>query len=147
MATLTPATKVFIVQRLACYDSADEIIEAVKDEFGVAVSKQQLQTYNPEKHNGKDLSKDLKKQFYATRDKYLQDTSSIPIANKAHRLNRYQKLADRVESRNPVLALQIYEQAAKECGDMFTNRANNGAGDKGANLTQVLSDLIEKLPG
>ncbi len=41
MAKLTRQHQIIIIQRLVCYETAQEIIEAVKEEFGLDVSRQQ----------------------------------------------------------------------------------------------------------
>lgn len=132
MARLKNEVKVFIVERLACFEAPEDIIEAVKESFGLTVTKQALQAYNPATVNGQTLSAALRKVFDDTRKRYLEDTSDIPIAQKAYRLRRLQKLADKAESRgNAVLAASLYEQAAREAGDAFTNRRElTGAGGK-----------------
>ncbi|MEX5591058.1 DUF2280 domain-containing protein, partial [Pseudomonas urmiensis] len=47
MAALTPEIKIFIVQALACFDSPSQVAEAVKANFGVTVSRQQVEIHDP----------------------------------------------------------------------------------------------------
>lgn len=123
MAKLSPELKLYIVQRLAVFDLPATIIKAVKEEYGITVTSQQLQAYDPNTVNGAEMSKKLKDVFYATRKKYLEDTSSIPITHKAHRLAVLNRLINQAETRgNAALAAQLLEQAAKEMGGAFTNR-------------------------
>lgn len=123
MAALNDAQKIFIVQALACHDTPKQVAEAVKQEFGVDVTPQQLQAYNPETVAGKRMSQRLKDIFAATRRKFLDDVSTIPIANQAFRLRALNRMYDRVQGQgNMALAAQLIEQAAKEAGGSFTNK-------------------------
>lgn len=123
MARLTLEQKVFIVQRLACFESPVSIIRAVKDEYGVTINHQALQNYDPTKVNGQYLSPKLKTLFEETRKRFTEDISSIPIANKAVRLNALQRMLNAAEEKkNFPLATQVLEQAAKEVGDSYTNK-------------------------
>ena len=123
MAALPENVKVYVVQKLACFEPLHVVVKAVKDDFGIEVSKQALQAYDPNKSQGSRLSAKLKDIFNSTRKKFLEDTSTIPISHKAVRLTMLQRMADQAESsRNIVLAASLIEQAAKEVGDSFTNK-------------------------
>ncbi|WP_244135862.1 DUF2280 domain-containing protein [Burkholderia vietnamiensis] len=52
MAALPDAIKVFIVQALACFDTISRTAKAVREEFGVEVSPQQCERYDPTKRAG-----------------------------------------------------------------------------------------------
>lgn len=124
MATLKSEHKVFIVGRLAAFDTPHQCAEAVKEEFNLVVSPQQVQTYHPEKHAGRNLSKIFKDLFYDMRKKFREDTESIPIANRAYRVKVLNRMAATAEkNRNMVLAAQLMEQAAKEMGESYTNKS------------------------
>lgn len=43
MATLKNEVKSFIVQALACFDTPSQVVESVKNEFGVVVTRQQVE--------------------------------------------------------------------------------------------------------
>lgn len=146
MASLNGAVKVFIVERLACFDRPTEVQEAVKAAFKVTVSLQQLGCYDPTKVNGKGLSKTLKEVFEATRAKFLEDTSSIPIAHKTYRLRKLQKLVDDHE-RNPAMVMSALEQAAKEQGEAYSNKQlHEHSGKGGAPLTVVVRKFGSDAP-
>lgn len=130
MAKLSPEAKLFIVQRLAIFETPAEIMKAIKAEYDVTVTSQQLQAYDPTKVNGQLLSAKLKGVFEETRKVFLEDTADIPITHKAYRLRVLQRLIQKAEDRgNSPLAAQLLEQAAKEMGGAFTNRRElTGAG-------------------
>lgn len=123
MPALSGPVKVFIVERLACFDKPVEVQQAVKREFKVDVTLPQLAAYNPTQASGARLSKTLREVFEATRKKFLEDTSSIAIAHRSYRLRMLDRMAEKmVDVGNVVVAAQLLEQAAKEEGGAFTNR-------------------------
>lgn len=123
MATLTDDVKAFIVQALACHDTPSQVVEAVQEEFGIAVTRMQVQTYDPTKAQGKALSKKWREVFAATRARFLKETAEIPIATQSFRLRALQKMYERTAARGNVpLAAQLIEQAAKESGGLFVNK-------------------------
>ena len=122
-STLSDEVKTFIVQALACFDTPSEAAKAVKAEFGIEISRQATESYDPEKRAGQGLSLGYREIFWATRKVYLEDTASIAIAHKPFRLRMLRRMAAEAERmRNYALAAQLLEQAAKECGNAYTNR-------------------------
>lgn len=123
MAALNNEAKAFIVQALACYDSLETVSSSVKEQFGLSLTRQQIQSYDPTKAAGKSLSQKWVELFNVTRERFQVEISDIPIANKAYRLRALDRMATRAESmRNYNLTAQLIEQAAKECGDSYTNK-------------------------
>ncbi|AWE44944.1 DUF2280 domain-containing protein [Salmonella enterica] len=123
MAALSTEVKAFIVQSLACFESPTKVIELVKQEFGVDVSRQQVSQYSPGNAMAANLSKKWVDLFHSTRERFQNEISDIPIANKAYRLRVLDRMMNNAEKmRNIALATEIIEQAAKECGDAYTNK-------------------------
>jgi hypothetical protein len=123
MAALTDDVKAFVVQALACFDTPTQVANAVKEEFGLEITRMQVSTYDPTKFMGRNLSKKWREIFEATRKAFLEDQASIPIANQNFRLRALNNLYQNAASRgNAALAAQLLEQAAKESGGSFTNR-------------------------
>lgn len=60
MATLNKKQKLFIVQALVVFNTPQETVSLVKEEFDIDVSRQQVESYDPTKFAGRDLSKELK---------------------------------------------------------------------------------------
>jgi len=121
MAQLKREVKLFIVRSLAIFNTPSETAEAVKQEFGIEVSRQKCEVYDPTKRVGKDLSKDLADEFHATRTLFKENLDSIPVANKVYRLQKIQNVING-SGKNSMLVLQALEQAAKEVGGAFTNQ-------------------------
>ncbi|WP_251962273.1 DUF2280 domain-containing protein [Pseudomonas sp. Marseille-Q5299] len=123
MAALSNDVKAFIVQALACFDTPSQVVEAVQKEFSITVTRQQVETHDPTKYSGKGLAKRWVALFEDTRKRFREETAEIPIANRAFRLRGLGRMAEKAENmRNLALTAQLYEQAAKECGDMYVNR-------------------------
>lgn len=123
MAALKEEVKRFIVQALACYDTPTEVAEAVKEEFGLEVTRMQVSTYDPTKKAGEAVGPKWRAVFEATRKAFLENTASIPIAQQSFRLRSLNKIhAQAMKRGNSVVAVQVLEQAAKETGGAFTNR-------------------------
>lgn len=114
--------KTRVVQSLACFDSPSVVAKAIKAEFGVEISPQAVEAYDPNKVAGKKLSERFKLLFAETRKAFLEDTSQIAISHRAVRLRALQRMAEKAEGQgNMVLAANLLEQAAKEVGDSYTN--------------------------
>jgi hypothetical protein len=120
MAVLAEDIKEFIVIALACYDTPQQVADAVKAEFGVVIKRQQVEEYDPVKRRPAQKWKDL---YKATRDAFLKDLSTEPASKKSYRVRRLAAMARRAESKgNLPLAADLYEKIAKEMGDAYTNR-------------------------
>lgn len=112
----------FIVTRLACFERPKEVQDALRDTFGVEMSLPQIMYYDATA-SGNDLGQKWRRLFKVTRARCIKETAEIPIAHRAVRLRRLQRLADKAEDmRNIPVAGQLLEQAAKETGDFYTNR-------------------------
>lgn len=123
MPKLTNEVKLCIVQHLACYDSPSEVVDSIKTVYGLNVTRQQVEAYDPTKQAGLKLQDKWKVIFDSVRDKFVLETSTIPIAHKAYRLRQMQKAHDYFTSRkNFIASSKILEQAAKEVGEIYVNK-------------------------
>ena len=137
MASLNRKQKYFIVRSLAVFNTPQETVLLVKEEFDLEVSRQQVETYDPTKRARKDLSTVLKSEFEVARKEFLDTPQNIPIANLSVRLqrleNQYQK-----HGKNRVAALSILKQAAEDMGGKYTNRQEITGKDGEALQTTVV---------
>jgi hypothetical protein len=153
MATLTDDVKTAIVQALACYDTPSQVVERVKNEFGLDVARQQVESYDPNKKTSHGLAKKWRDIFTATREAFLKEVGSVGIAHRAVRLRRLDRMSNKAEDRgNMALAAQLIEQAAKEVGDSYTNRVKNEhTGKNGGPIETVQaipdSELAKRIAG
>ncbi|MEB3840488.1 DUF2280 domain-containing protein [Pseudomonas guariconensis] len=123
MAALTSDVKAFIVQALACFDTPTQVSQAVKQEFDIDVTRQQVEQHDPTKRAGANLAAKWRTLFEDTRKRFREETSEIPIANRAFRLRVLGRMAEKAENmKNMALTAQLLEQAAKEVGDVYVNR-------------------------
>lgn len=142
MSVLADEVKTFIVQALACFDPPSAVVRAVKAEFGETVSPQQVEAYNPERRAGRNLSEEFREVFRVTRERFLEDTAGIGISHRVTRLRTLQRLADRAEAQgNIALAANLVVQAAKEMGDVYTNRQRIDASHTVRSHEDALGDL------
>lgn len=148
MAALKPEVKAFIIQMLACYDTPSQVVEAVQKDFGIAITRQQVETHDPTKVSGKTLAKKWVDLFNATRERFLNEISDIPIANKAYRLRVLQRMSTNAENmKNIGMTAQLLEQAAKEVGEAYTNRQkveHTGANGGPIESTTLTKDEYKK---
>lgn len=120
---LTDEARAFVVCALAAFDPPGIVAAAVRKEFGVSITAQSVEGYDPTKRAGAKLSERWKQMFEKARKAFLEDTSTIPISHRATRLRALGRMAATAEEKgNFALAAQLHEQAAKECGEAFTNR-------------------------
>lgn len=145
MAVLKHEVKSFIVQALACFDTPSQVVEQVKQEFDIQISRQQCESHDPTKRAGVNLAARWVTLFHDTRKRFREDTAEIPIANRAYRLRALGRIVEKAEGmRNLALALQVLEQAAKESGDMYVNRhRKDEPGDEPAIPTRIQVDVVD----
>ncbi len=121
MRRLPEAVKRRIVEHLACYWSHSEVADMIMHEYGVHVTPRHVRTYDPTSFQC-TASERLRDLHAATRKRFEQEVAEVPIARRAFRLRRLQKIHDQaLASGNLTLALHTLEQAAKEVGGTFTN--------------------------
>lgn len=115
--------KSHIVQALACFDGPSTVAAGVKAEYGIIVSPQAVEAYDPNKRAGQRLSEKWRVLFEATRKAFIEDSAQVPIAHRSMRLRALQRMATLAETKgNLALAAQLHKQAAEEVGNAYTNR-------------------------
>lgn len=145
MAALTSDVKAFIVQALACFDTPTQVSQAVKQEFDIDVTRQQVEQHDPTKRAGANLAAKWRTLFEDTRKRFREETSEIPIANRSFRLRVLGRMAERAENmKNMALTAQLLEQAAKEVGDVYVNRqTKNDNPHDNVPPTRVQVDVVD----
>lgn len=112
--------------------------EAVQTNFGLVVSRQLVETNDPTKRCSKGLAKRSVTLFEDTRASFRETMIEVLVANLAYRLRALGRMVEDVEERgHRAQAAKLLEQAAKECGDMYTARRTGGAGSSGELATRV----------
>jgi len=139
---LTDEVKEFIVCALASFDGVSRVAAAVKEEFGIEMSVQNVQNYDPTKTQGRKLSSKLTILFHNARREFIDDTSKIPISHRATRLRTLQRMAEKAEEKNQfALVASLNKQAAEEMGNAFTNRREISGPGGGPIQTEDKTDL------
>ncbi len=121
MATLKNEHKRLIVQRLATFVSATDIQRELQD-AGVAVSFSQIAYYDPQSA-GTDLAESWRTLHAETRNRFIEDTSSIAITHQAYRLRELLDMQREArKKKNYPLAASLLKQAAEDFGGAYTNK-------------------------
>lgn len=131
---LTDVHRDFLVRELACYSTPKEVADLLKETYGVTITPQSVEYYDPAKpagKKGKPLSKKWADRHAAYRKAFLTDIEQhVPTANKSVRVREYDKLYRRAKARgNDVLAASHLEHIAKEVGNVHTNRREHTGRD------------------
>jgi hypothetical protein len=120
---VTDDIRTSIVQALACFDTPTAVAEAVKQEFGIVVTPQAVQAYDPTKYAGRNVAAKWRELFDATRKAFIEDAAQVPIAHRSTRLRALYRMAQTAEKKgNFPLAAQLHKQAAEEMGNAYTNK-------------------------
>jgi hypothetical protein len=129
---LSEAHKRFIVQALARGMTPSKVIKAAHETFGLELSSSGVLRYDPTTLQGETLSEELKTLFYAERKKHLEERDNTPAAHIGYRLRVLQEMIDRQLDRkvpNDKLIAELLEQAAKECGGLYSRTGSKGEGN------------------
>ena len=129
MATLREPVKIFIVQSLACFETPQQVVDAVREEFGIEIERQQVASYDPTKATCRGMSKKLKDLFTRTRKDFRANIEDIAIANKAFRLKELQGMYDD-SGKNKRLKQNLLKQAFQETDGRVTKQEITGKDGK-----------------
>lgn len=125
MAALKEPVKIFIVQSLACFETPQQVADAVEKEHKIKIDRKQCHSYDPTKYAGRNLSKKLKDLFFETRKRFQENILDIPIANKSFRLREMQEMYDDF-GRNKIMKLNVLKQAFQETDGRVTKQEITG---------------------
>ena len=121
MAALTDEVKEFIVRGLARYETPSNLADAVRETFGVEITRQQVYRYDPDctqppAQRWRDL-------HAVARGAFLDEVAGIGIAHKAVRLQLLERMMKQALAHNYTdRAACFLEQVAKECGGVYEGR-------------------------
>ncbi|MDV5202031.1 DUF2280 domain-containing protein [Acinetobacter baumannii] len=129
MAKLKKAEQLFIVRSLAQFMTPTEVVKAIKETFNITVSPQQVEAYDPTKVAGRDLRKEYKEVFEATREEYLkQPIHNISGANDIVQLKILSDLLF-AKKNNVTMTIKIVDQMQKIMKGFYEKRLEiTGAG-------------------
>ena len=125
MAALKEPVKMFIVQSLACFETPQQVADAVEEIYKIKIDRKQCHSYDPTKYAGRNLSKKLKDLFERTRKDFRENVEDIAIANKSFRLRELQKMYDD-SGRNKRAKQNLLKQAFQETDARITKQEITG---------------------
>ena len=113
MARLKKAEKVFIVRSLAQFMTPTEVVRDIKEKFGIDVTPQQVEYYDPTKVAGANLPQEFIDLFNDARKEYIeQPLHNIEGANDIVQLKILSDLLVNKKS-NVVSAIKLIDQMQK----------------------------------
>jgi hypothetical protein len=116
--------RAFLVRELACFASPSEAVNAVKDQFGIDITMQAVEHYDPTKKAGQKTAKKWAEMFAMARQAFIEEVSeSVPFAHRSVRIKELAHAANQFKrQKNYIGMARILEQIAKEVGNVHTNR-------------------------
>lgn len=129
MAALKEPVKMFIVQSLACFETPQQVADAVEEIYKIKIDRKQCHSYDPTKYAGRNLSKKLKDLFEQTRKEFRENIDDIAIANKAFRLRELQKMYED-SGKNKRAKQNLLKQAFQETDGRVTKQEITGKDGK-----------------
>ena len=115
---LTEEQQIYLVQRVAGFDSPRAIIKSMQEEFGITITHTTVQYYNPSTYHGRLSADKWKTLFDETRKAIIEGRVEIGVANKMVRLRRLDAMAqDAMDEGNFNSAVKVLAQAARETGE------------------------------
>ena len=142
---LNDTHRAFIIQQLACFLSPSETAEAVNKEFGLDVSRQAMERYDPHKHAGRRIAQRWKDLFVTARQAFLDHVENrVPHANKSVRIKKLAHAADAFERNKNYLAMSVMlEKIAREMGSAYTNRREVTGRDRGSIKFEDINSMTD----
>lgn len=117
---LTNEQKFYIAELLGCYLTPSQVAREFEEYFGMAISPQAVQCYDPTKRAGAHLSRKLLEVFVFARGEYRMRIENIAVAHIVVRLQMLGDAATTLYEKENYLAMALMlEQAAKEVGGWY----------------------------
>lgn len=63
-----------IVQSIACYETPTQVVESVRERFGIEITRQQVELHDPTKVSSKGLAQKWADIFNVTRERFHKET-------------------------------------------------------------------------
>ena len=101
-----------IIARLAAFETPTVVAQAIKADFGVPISPQGVEFYDPAKNPR--LIREWRELFDAERQKFLRDFDAEPINALNFRQSRRRAALDSREIKSPRVRLDILNEAGAD---------------------------------
>jgi len=143
MARLKKTEKAFIVRSLAQFMTPTEVVKDIKEKFNIDVSPQQVETYDPTKVAGADLSQEFVDLFNDARQKYIaQPIYNIEGANDIVQLKILSDLLIKKKN-NTRDAIKLSDQIQKIIKGFYEKKIEI-TGKNGEPLISISDDELDK---
>ena len=120
---LTNEQKTYVVRRLAEYDKPTAIALGLKEVFGVTISHQAVEHYDPERPAGHDLAQKWRDLFWQARRAFIESIADVGTMLKPVRMHIRERMAlQEWEAGRCKIANEILDSIAKEAGGAFVTR-------------------------
>jgi hypothetical protein len=120
---LTPEQKVYVVKRLATYDTPTAITRDLKALFGVDISVQAVDQYHPERASSDNLAPCWKELFWATRKAFIAACAEAGTMEQMVRVRLREDMALMARDAGHYrVANELLDSIAREAGKMFVSR-------------------------
>jgi hypothetical protein len=120
-------------------------MDSFKDKYGIDLPSPRAANYNcggPSFHGARKWHE----LFLAERKRFLESTQDIGIANKTYRIQELHKLCViAIGRKNVKLAAELMEQAAKEMGEVFTNKREIKSDVRSLTATMTTDELRNEI--
>lgn len=120
---LTEQQRIYVVRRLAAYDKPRAIARDMKQEFGIEVSHQLVESYHPGRAAGRRLAARWKRLFAEARAEFLDSAAETAAMHMAVRVSLREDIArDAWEAGLFKAASDVLDAIAKDIGGVFDKR-------------------------
>lgn len=103
--------KAFLVNRLALFDTPKQAADALREQFGLEISPQRAEAYNPERRAGFKLGEAWTTLFFQTRARFLDKLKRIPETDVEVRVDELARMSRAARSINDFsLAAMLFTQ-------------------------------------
>jgi len=138
--------RAFLVKEFACFAGPKEAVQGLMDKFGIEISEQGAQHYDPSMKQGQRLGKKWKELFRVVRAAFIDDVvETVPESIKSVRIRRLAEASRRYGEHGNYLAMaKMLEQIAKEVGNVHTNRHEFTGRDGGAIKFEDVSAMTDE---
>ena len=134
---LTEAQKDYVIRRLAAYDTPTEIARDLEDRFGIEVSRQSIEQYDPTRVE--DCSRQSADLFFQVREDLRGDRADVPVNRTRAEERRRERLMLRAVE---ILANRIVESIDAGGRDIFAKRADRISD---SDRLRALIDFVDRL--
>ena len=135
---LTEAQKDYVIRRLAAYDTPIEIQRDLREKFGVEITRQAVEVYDPTRRPR--CGKQSADAFFGARGALLASEPDAPLSLRKDELRRRERLVLRsIET----LADRILKSIDAGNGDVFAKRADRISDDDRLRALQSFADRLK----